>query len=136
MSVPLLPFALILSILALLLPVTVMVTLAVPPIEEMLAAESQDVTTLLFPLKLTTEHWVLAANVQEPEVTTDQFASAMPVAGAVPQAAVVLLHCMRTSLRVPCNMPDLVCNWVASICRLLVSEVCVLSWSCVVVLFI
>ena len=49
----------------------------------------------------TLAHWVLVAVVQE--VANTQLALGTPVAGAVPQTAVVLLHFRRTLETVPCN---------------------------------
>lgn len=87
----------------------------------MLAAVWQAATTADVPLRpLTIAHCTLVAVVQLPEVTTDQLLLATPVAGAVPQVAAVLLHCIRTLLRLPCKVLVLDCSVAVLDCRVLV----------------
>jgi hypothetical protein len=126
MSVLLVPLALTLSIDALLLLVMVMVTeLAVPPALVMLPAVLQEVATFWSDDKavglLIAAHCTLASVTHVPEATTDQLALAVPVAGAVPQVAEVLLHRIRILLTVPCKVLFVCCSWEVCRCRLLVA---------------
>lgn len=84
----------------------------------MLAAVLQEVATVDVPLGLTTEHCTLVPTVHAPDVTTDQLALATPVDGAVPQVAEVLLHCIRTLLRVPCKVLFVCCSCDVCFCKL------------------
>ena len=94
----------------------------------MLAVELQAVATLALPLKpLIAAHCTLVPVVQLPEVTTDHFEFATPVAGAVPQVAVLLLHRISTLLFVPSKVPVRDC-----ICCVMRCSWLALLWICVV----
>ena len=101
---------------------TVMVNLVVL-VFVMVAERSHLVATFAAPLRpLTCAHCTLAATVQVPELTTVQLAvpeptPANPVAGAVPHAAGVPLHVIKTLLSVPRKIVVTFVSWEVWLCR-------------------
>ena len=96
---------------------TVMVNLVVLVLV-MVAERSHLVAAFAAPIRpLTCAHCTLAATVQVPDVTTVQPLPATPVDGAVPHAAGVPLHVIKTLLSVPCKIVVTFVSWEVWLCR-------------------